>query len=111
MNLKIALSMETYGTYLGRFGAYTDVTAIATFPHCHSALAEHFVGLHIAQQRTVTLFMMLLNCGDSAELLCKLVETFLIGIAGKTVIHVGPLVILALCGMKQVDRSVLAYAA
>ncbi len=54
--------------------------------------------------------MMFLDGCHSPELFGKVVETFFIGLFGEAVIHVCPFVILSVCGMKQINSRVTAYA-
>ena len=56
--------------------------AVAALPYLDLALGENLRHLHIVQQGTVALLMVLLNGGDQAETLGQLMETFLIGSFG-----------------------------
>jgi len=58
------------------------------------------------QQGTVALLVVLFNGGDQAETLRQLMETFLIGSFGKAVVHIRPLVVLALSGGEKVFGGV-----
>ncbi len=111
MDFKVALGMEAYGADLGSFSAYADMSAVTAFPHCDTALAEYFVSLNIAQQRTIAFLMVLFNRGHPTELFGQGVEALLIGIPDKTVIHVGPFVVLTFSRMEKVDSRVSAHSA
>ena len=78
------------------------MTAVAAFPDGHAGLFEDFHGLDIGQKFAVALFVHLLNGAHAAELFSEVVEAFLVGFTGHALIHVGPLGILALCGMQKV---------
>ena len=94
--------MVAGGANLRGFLAHDDVTAVAALPHLDLALGEDLRHLHIVQQGTVALLVMLFNGGDQAETLGQLMETFLIGCFGKAVVHIRPLVVLALSGGEKV---------
>ena len=102
VNFKIALGMVAGGANLRGFLAHDDVTAVAALPHLDLALGEDLRHLHIVQQGTVALLVVLFNGGDQAETLGQLMETFLIGCFGKAVVHIRPLVVLALSGGEKV---------
>ena len=86
--------------------AHDDVTAVAALPHLDLALGKDLRHLYIAQQGTVALLMMLFNGGDQTETLGQLMETFLVGGFGKAVVHIRPLVVLALSGGEKVFGGV-----
>ena len=67
--------------------AHNDVTAVAALPHLDLALGEDLRHLHIVQQGTVALLMMLFNGGYQAETLGQLMKAFLIGSFGKAIVH------------------------
>ena len=106
VNFKIALGMVAGGADLRGLLAYDDVTAVAALPHLDLALGEDLRHLHIVQQGTVALLVVLFNGGDQAETLGQLMETFLIGSFGKAVVHIRPLVVLALSSGEKVFGGV-----
>ena len=71
--------MVAGGANLRGLLAHDDVTAVAALPHLDLALGEDLRHLHIVQQGTVALLVVLFNGGDQAETLGQLMETFLIG--------------------------------
>ena len=91
---------------LRRFRAHNNVSAIAAFPDLDLALGKNLGGFHVVKQRTVALLMVFFDRGDKAEFVRELMEALLIGGLGKTVVHVRPLVILALGGVKEVLRRI-----
>ena len=106
MNFKIALGMVAGGANLRGFLTHDDVTAVAALPHLDLAFGEDLRRLYIAQQGAVTLLMVLFDGSDQTETLCQLVETLLIGGFGKAVVHIRPLVVLALSGGEKVFGGV-----
>ena len=64
VNFKIALGMVAGGANLRGLLAHDDVTAVAALPHLDLALGEDLRHLHIVQQGTVALLVMLFNGGD-----------------------------------------------
>ena len=83
MDFKVTLRMAAGRTDLRRFLAHDDVTAVAALPHLDLALGEDLRHLHIVQQGTVALLMVLFNGGYQAETLGQLMKAFLIGSFGK----------------------------
>ena len=74
------------------------MSAVAALPYLYFALGEHCSGLDVLEQGAVTLFVMLLDSSDAAELGGKLGEAFLIRSLGEAFVHIGPLVVLAVGG-------------
>ena len=105
VNLEVCLRMEADGTDVGGFGADDDVAAVAAFPDADTRLAEHLGSLDVAQQGTVAFLVVLLDGCYATELLCQFVEPLLVGLAGEAVVHVSPLVVLALGSVQQVLDS------
>ena len=64
-----------------------DMTAVAALPHLDLALGKDLRRLHIVQQGTVALLMVLFNGGYQAETLGQLMKAFLIGSFGKAIVH------------------------
>ena len=94
--------MEADRTDSGGFGADDDVAAVATLPDADTCLAEHLGGLYVAQQGTIALLVVSLDGCNATELLGQLVESLFVGLAGKAVVHVSPLIVLALGGVQQI---------
>ena len=74
-------------TYLRCLCSDHDMPAVAALPHLDLALGKDLRHLHIVQQGTVALLVVLFNGGDQAETLRQLMETFLIGSFGKAIVH------------------------
>ena len=101
-DFKIALRMVAGGADLGSLCADDDVPTVAALPDLDFALRENLGRLDIVQQCAVALLMVLLYGGDEAELLRELMEALFIGSLGKAVIHIRPLIVLALGGGDQI---------
>ena len=69
-------------------------------------VGEHFRHHYIFQQGPVTLLVMLFNGRHHAELCRQLREPFLLGGPGKSLIHIRPLKVLALCSRSQIGSRV-----
>ena len=79
------------------------MAAVAAFPHLDLALLEDLGSLHIVQQSTIALFVVLFNGGHQAEFGGQLGEAFFLGSFGKAfVLCIGPFVVFALGGVEQV---------
>ncbi len=111
VDLEVALSVEANGADFGSLGADAYMSAVAALPDRHSCLTEHFVCLDIACQRAVALLVVLFDRSHAAELFGEFVKTLLVSLACETVVHVGPLVVLAFGCMLKVDLGVLAETA
>lgn len=100
------LRVLTYGAHVGSLDSDRDVSAITAFPDSHSALLENLLCLHVSEQSAVSLFVPLLYRSNSAELLCQILESFLVGFFRHTRIHIGPFIALAFRGMEKVFRGI-----
>ena len=80
------------------------MAADTAFPHTLLCLLKYLLHLDIMKQLAVTLFVGLLYCAYFSEKLRHLRKTFLIGIFCKTIIHIGPLIVLSLCRRKKILR-------
>ena len=69
VNFKVALGMVAGGADLRGLLAHDDVTAVAALPYLDLTLGKDLRHLHIVQQGTVALLMVLFNGGDQAETL------------------------------------------
>ena len=91
-------------TDLRRLRADDQVAAVAALPDLDAALFKDLRGLHVRQQRAVAVLVRLLDGGHAAELGGELREALLLRVSGEALVHVGPLVVLALGGVQQVVR-------
>ena len=89
-------------TYLGSVRSDEDMSAVPAFPHLDLALFKDLPHLYIFQEGTVTLFVMLLDSGYHTELFRKLREALLLRGLCKACIHIGPFVILTVCGLSKI---------
>ena len=94
--------MVAGGANLWSFLTDHNVTAVAALPYLDLTLGKDLCHLHIVQQGTVALLMVLLNGGYQAETLGQLMKAFLIGSFGKAIVHIRPLVVLTLSGGEKV---------
>src|SRR5574344_2148310 len=98
VNFKVALGMVAGRADLRRFLTDHNVTAVAALPYLDLTLGKDLRHLHIVQQGTVALLVVLFNGGNQTEALRQLMETLLIGGFGEAVVHIRPLVVLSLSG-------------
>ena len=103
-DLEVALGVVAGGTHLRRAGANDDVAAVPTLPHLHLTLGKHLRHLHIVQQGTVALLMVLLDGGHQTEAVGQLGKAFGLGGLGEVLVHVRPFVVLALGGGLQIHQ-------
>ena len=96
VNFKVALGMVAGRADLGRLLTDHDMTAVAALPHLDFAPSKDLCHLQIVQQGAVALLVVLFNGGDQTEALRQFMKAFFIGGFGKAVVHICPLVVLAL---------------
>ena len=94
--------MGAYGAYCGSLLTHHDMSAVAAFPHLHLALGKHLLRLDVVEQRTIALLVPLLDGSHHAELLGQQREAFLVGRLCEAIVHVCPLIVLALGSSQQV---------
>ena len=102
--------MVAYGADFGSLGAHYQVAAVAAFPQGDTGLLKDGLGLDVVQQGAVALLVGLLDGGNTAELLGQSMEALFFGVLSHAVIHIGPLVVLALSGVQQVLGGVAQLA-
>ena len=105
VDLEIRLGMGADGADLRRGGAHHNVAAVPALPDLDLALLKDLLGLHVPEQGTVALFVVLLNLTNGAELGGQLGEALRLGGLGKALVHIRPLVVLPICGNSQVLSS------
>ncbi len=101
-NLKEALRMLTNRANIGSLCSDDNMSAVPTIQDNDDALIKHFLSLDIDDKCTVEDYKRIFNCGYTAELLGKVMEAFLVGFLCHAGIHICPLGVFALCGMKKV---------
>lgn len=111
LDLEEAFLVVAYRTHLGSLLAYDDASAVAADPDCVAVAGEFDSLLDVLEQLAVTLLMMTLYLADSAEFACDFGEALLVGLACHTIVHVGPLVVLTLCGVLEIGHCVGYLAA
>ena len=94
--------MRAHRADLGRSLAHHDVAAVAALPHLHLAFGEDFLGLDIAQEGTVTLFVALFDGCYHTELGGQGLEAFFLGGLGEAFVHIRPFVVLSGCGCGEI---------
>ena len=102
MDLEVAPGVIAGRADLGGLLTHHDVAAVAALPHLDLALGKDLRHLHIVQQGAVTLLVVLLDGSHQTEPLRQLVEALLISSPGKALIHIRPLVVLALSGREEI---------
>ena len=83
MDFKIALRVGANRTYLRRFGAHNDMTAVAAFPNFNVAFFKDLGGFDVVQQGAIPLFVVLFDRRHRAELGCQLGKAFFFSGFGK----------------------------
>ena len=94
--------MHTGGAQFRCLDTNDNVTAVTALPNLDFTLLKDLSGFYILQQCTLTLLVVLLNSGNQTELCSQLLEALSFGGLCESGIHVGPLVVFALCSIQQV---------
>ena len=87
------------------------MAAVAADPHSVAVAGEHDALLDVLEQTAVALLVMALDGGHGTEFAGYLGEAFFLGFGRHAVVHVGPLVVLALGGIAEVGHRVGDVAA
>ena len=109
-DLEVALRMRADRAGSRSLGTHDEVTAVAALPHGHLALLEDLLHFHVAQQGAIALLVGLFDLGDQTELRSQLLEALFLSFLGHAVVHIGPLVVLAVGGRQQVLGGVAQLA-
>ena len=72
------------------------MAAVTAFPNLNFALLENLSGFDVLQKGTITLFMMLLDFANHAELGRQSLEALFFCGLGEVIVHIGPLVVFAI---------------
>ena len=108
--LEIALGMVADGADVGSLGSDHEMSAVAALPYLNAALFKYLLTLDIVEQRAVSVLMGLLDGRHAAESRRESREALLLGVLGHMVVHIAPLVVLALGGVEEVLRRVTQAA-
>ena len=98
------------GASAGSLGSHYKVTAVAALPHGHLSLLEYLLHLNVIKELSVSLLMSLLDSSNHSELVCKSLKALFLSFLCEGVVHIGPLVVFALCCCKKVSRGVTKSA-
>ena len=94
------------GAYNRRFCAYDKMSAVAAFPNLYLALFKDCRGFNIVEKRAVSLLVALFDSRYKSELLGKGGKALFLGVLCEALVHICPLVVLALCGVKKIFGGV-----
>ena len=94
--------MLTYRADLRGGFPYIDMPAVGALPDDDAGLFEHLAGIHIFEQGTVALLVLLLYFTHLFKKIGDMVKALFLSHLGKLGIHVGPLVVFALGSGLQV---------
>ena len=97
--------MIANGADIRRLSSNYDMTAVTALPNLDLALGKYFLHLNILEERTVSLFVMLLDLTDCTELSCEFRESFSLSCLGEILIHVCPLIVLTVSSSLEVICS------
>ena len=102
LELEESLRVVANRANLGCLRTNDDVSAVAALPDAVAVAREDEAFLDVLQQLAIALFVFTFNLGDTAEFLGNLSESFLVGLASHTVVHIGPLEVLTIGSSLQV---------
>ena len=98
MYLKEAPGMGAYGTYLGGFSTYADMTAVTALPNLDLAFLEYLSGFDVIEQSPIAFLVSLFDGGYHTEFGRQIVEALGVRRVGKTGVHIRPFIVFALGG-------------
>ena len=102
--------MSANGAQLGSSLTHHQVTAVAALPDCFACLLKYLLHLNVGKELSVSLLVGLLDSGYHSELSSKSLEALFLCLSCEGVVHIGPLVVLALCSVKKVCCGVAKLA-
>lgn len=104
--LEVALWMIAYWAYLRSLLAYYDVATVAALPDGIALAREYDAIFDILEQLEVALLVMTLNLCYATHLGSNLWEAFFLSLLSHAVVHVCPLVVLALGSSTKIRDGV-----
>ena len=102
--------MSANGAYAGSLLAHYEMTAVTALPHGLLALLEYLLHLNVGKKCTISLLVSALDSCYCSELECKNLEALFLCLFCKGVVHIGPLIVLALCCCSKVSCGVAKAA-
>ena len=105
-HFKVRLRMVADGANFRGGHADHDVSAVAAFPDGNARLFEYGFALDVFQKGAVSFLVRLFNGGHAPELRRKRRESFFLRLARHSFVHVRPLGVFSLGGVKQVFGGV-----
>ena len=102
--------MSANGTSQRSLSTHYKVTAVAALPHSHLRLLEYLLHLYVGKKLVISLLVRLFDSCNSSELECKSLEALFLSFLSKGVVHIGPLIVLALCCCNKVSCGVTKAA-
>jgi len=97
------------GTDVRGGGAHYDMSAVAALPYLNLTLGKDGGGLNVLEQGAVALLVLLLYGAHHTELGGQLREAFSFRGLGEALVHIGPLIVLAIGSGSEVLGGV-SYA-
>ncbi len=110
-DLEEAFGMGAYRTNLRSFLADHDVTAVTADPYGVAFAREDDALLDVLEQTEITLLVMALDGGHTAEFARDLGEALLVGLCGHALVHIRPLEVLTLGGIAEIRHGLGHLAA
>ena len=94
--------MSAYGTSCRSLSTHYEMSAVTALPHSKLALLKDLVHLNVGKKLAVSFLVCLLDSSYHSELSRKSLEALLLSFLSEGIVHIGPLIILALCCCKKV---------
>ena len=98
--------MSADGAHLGGLLAHHDVATVGALPDHIAVAGEDQTTLDVGDQLAIALLVLLLDLGDLLKQESDLLEALLVSVLGHLIVHIGPLVVLALGSGVQVLHGV-----
>ena len=95
---------------LGRLPANHDMSAVGALPYTVAVAGKDQLILDIPEQPAVAFLVLLFDRADHLKQIRDMVEALLTRLLGEGGVHVGPLVVFALCGSLEVGCGIINAA-
>src|SRR3712207_1198595 len=102
MQLEVALRMCAYRAHLRCLLAHYHMATVAADPDSVAVAREYEGILDVLEQLAIALLVALLDGSHAAHLECDLCEAFLLSLTSHALVHVCPLIVLALGSSSEV---------
>ena len=95
--------MSAYGAGFGSLCSDYDMTAVAAFPDLNLTLFKYLSRFDILKESAVSFLVVLFYGGNRSEFCGEFREALFLSGFCKALVHIGPFIILTVCGSGEVS--------